>query len=57
MNGVKNKISDLLYKIRNRGTDEQDRAFNKKLVSVRLLFLLPFLIAAIIFLLLSSQNW
>lgn len=50
---IKKKLSEILYRIRNPEYDERERDFKKELNAKRTLILLPFIIAAIIFLLLS----
>lgn len=52
---IKEKLQSALYKIRNPERDENEAEFNKSLGFRRLLFFLPFLIAAAIFLLLSLK--
>ena len=52
---IKEKLRDTLYRIRNPERDENEAAFNKSLGFKRLLFFIPFLIAAAIFLLLSLR--
>jgi hypothetical protein len=53
LSDVKKKLSDTLYKIRNPEYDEHEKEFRKDLNYKRLLIMLPFIIAAIIFMLLS----
>jgi len=50
---LKEKWQQTLYRIRNPERDENESEFLKNLGFKRLLFLVPFLIAAAIFLLLS----
>ena len=52
----KEKWRQTLYRIRNPERDEHERDFLKGLGFKRLLFLLPFIVAAIIFWLLSLQG-
>ncbi len=52
---IKEKLQNTLYRIRNPERDENEAEFNKNLGFKRLLFFLPFLIAAAIFLLLSLK--
>ncbi len=52
MGNVKEKLKSALYKIRNPEYDEREQEFKKQLGLKRLLFLLPFVIAAALFLLL-----
>ncbi|MDD5016817.1 MAG: hypothetical protein PHO15_01805 [Eubacteriales bacterium] len=56
MRKLKNKLSDILYKIRNPEYDEQEKEFRKDLGSKRLLIFVPFIIAALIFLLLALEK-
>lgn len=53
---IKKKLSLLLYKIRNPEYEENERDFKKELNAKRIFILLPFLIAAIILLLLSFNK-
>lgn len=52
MGGIKEKLKAALYKIRNPEYDEHEQEFKKQLGFKRLLFFLPFLIAAGLYLLL-----
>jgi hypothetical protein len=52
MGNVKEKLKAALYKIRNPEYDEREQEFKQQLGFKRLLFFLPFLIAAALFLLL-----
>ena len=52
---IKEKLQSALYKLRNPERSEEDAEFNKSLGFKRLLFFLPFLIAAAIILLLSLR--
>ncbi len=52
---IKDKLQSTLYNIRNPERDENETAFYQKLGFKRLLFFVPFLIAAAVFLLLSLQ--
>jgi hypothetical protein len=56
MGNVKEKFKDTLYKIRNPEYDEHEQEFKKDLGFKRLLFFVPFLIAAGLFLLLYLSN-
>lgn len=49
MGNLKQRLSDALYKIRNPEYDERETEFKRQLGARRLLFFLPFLIAAILF--------
>lgn len=53
MGNIKIKLKELLEKIRNPNYDEQETQYRKDLGFKRLFFLIPFLIAAAVFLLLS----
>lgn len=55
MGSFKDKVSKILNKIRNPECDEQERDFQKKLNIKRLVFILPFIAVAVIFLLLSFK--
>lgn len=55
MGKLKDKLSAALYKIRNPEYDEREKEFKKQLNFKRLLFFLPFLIAALLFWLLSQK--
>ncbi|MGE5495136.1 MAG: hypothetical protein ACM3S4_07560 [Burkholderiales bacterium] len=52
MSNIKEKLKETLYKIRNPEYDEHEREFKQQLQKKRLLFFLPFLIAAALFMLL-----
>jgi len=52
---IKDKLQSTLYKIRNPERDENEAAFYKNLGFKRLLFFLPFIIAAAVLLLLSLK--
>lgn len=52
---IKEKLQSTLYKIRNPERDENEAEFNKQLNFKRLLFFIPFLIAAAVLLLLSLK--
>lgn len=52
MGNIKEKLKETLYKIRNPEYDGHEQEFKKELNFKRLLFFLPFLIAAGLFLLL-----
>lgn len=52
---IKKKLSDTLYKIRNPEYDEHEKEFRKDLNMKRLLIMLPFIIAALIFMFLSLK--
>jgi hypothetical protein len=52
---IKEKMKRTLNRIRNPERDEKEAEFYKNLGFKRLLFFLPFLIAAVIFLLLSLK--
>ena len=52
----KEKWQQTLYRIRNPQRDEHEREFLKNLGFRRLLFFLPFLIAAVLFWLLSLNG-
>lgn len=52
----KGKWRQTLYRIRNPERDEHEREFLKQLGFKRLLFLLPFIVAALIFWLLSLRG-
>lgn len=56
MSDIKKKLSDTLYKIRNPEYDEHEKEFRKELNFKRLLFMLPFIIAVIILMLLSLNK-
>jgi hypothetical protein len=49
MGKLKDRFSAALYKIRNPEYDEREDEFKRQLGTKRLLFFLPFLIAAILF--------
>lgn len=49
--GIKDGLKSALYKLRNPQRSEDEAEFMRQLGTKRLLFLLPFLIAAIIILL------
>ncbi len=53
---IREKWRQTLYRIRNPERDEHERDFLKNLGFKRILFFLPFLIAAIIFWLLSLKG-
>lgn len=55
MGRLRQKASETLYKIRNPQYDEHEAEFRKELGAKRLLFLLPFIIAAAIYFLLSLK--
>ncbi len=55
MGTIKERLSAILYKIRNPEYDEHEKEFRRELGAKRLLFLLPFIIAALIFFLLSLK--
>ncbi len=55
MGKLKEKLTAVLYKIRNPQVDEHEAEFNKQLGAKRLLFLIPFIIAAAVLLLLSIK--
>ncbi len=52
---IKTKLSSVLDRIRNPEQDENEKAFLHDLGFKRLLFFVPFLIAALIFFLLSLK--
>jgi hypothetical protein len=52
---LKNRLSKILYTIRNPEYDERDKEYNKKLGIIRIMILLPFIIAAIIVFLMSLE--
>ncbi len=52
---IKHRLQNVLYKIRHPERDENEAAFYRNLGFKRLLFILPFLIAAAIFILLSLK--
>ncbi len=54
--GLKDKWRQTLYRIRNPETDENEREFQKQLGAKRLLLLLPFIIAAVLFWLLYLKG-
>lgn len=49
MGKIKDSFKETLYKIRNPEYDEHEQEFKKELGFKRLLFFLPFLIAAVLF--------
>ena len=53
MSTLKEKAAALLYKIRNPQTDENEREVRRDINFKRLLFLIPFIIAAVVILILS----
>jgi len=55
MGNLKEKWAAVLYKIRNPEYDEHEKEFKRELGAKRLLFLLPFIIAAAIFFLMSLK--
>ncbi len=55
MGRIKDRLSAVLYKIRNPEYDEHEKEFMRGLGAKRLLFLLPFIIAAVIFFLMSLK--
>lgn len=55
MGNLKEKWSAVLYKIRNPEYDEHESEFRRELGAKRLLFLAPFIIAAVVFFLLSLK--
>ena len=55
MGNIKEKWSAILYRIRNPEYDEHEKEFRRQLGAKRLLFLLPFIAAAVIFFLLSLR--
>jgi hypothetical protein len=50
---IKKKLSAKLYSIRNPEYDEHEKEFRGELNTKRFLIMLPFLIAALVFMLLS----
>lgn len=52
---LKDRFKTTLYKIRNPQTSEDEASFNKSLGFKRLLFFIPFLIAAAIIMLLALK--
>jgi hypothetical protein len=52
---MKEKLRQLLEKIRNPQRDENEKEFAQHMNFTRLLFFIPFLIAALIFFLLSLK--
>jgi hypothetical protein len=52
---MKEKLRQLLEKIRNPQSDDNEKEFVQHMNLTRLLFLVPFLIAALIFFLLSFK--
>ncbi len=52
---MKQKLTRLLHKIRNPQHDEREKEFLRRMNFTRLLFFVPFLIAALVFLLLSQK--
>lgn len=52
---MKEKLGQLLEKIRNPHGDESEKEFVQQMNFTRLLFFVPFLIAALIFFLLSIK--
>lgn len=54
--GFREKWRETLRRIRNPERDEHEREFSKELGFKRLLFLLPFVIAALLFWLLSLEK-
>jgi hypothetical protein len=52
MGNIKEKLKETLYKIRNPEYDEHEREFKQRLGQKRLLFFLPFIVAAALFMLL-----
>jgi hypothetical protein len=55
LSDIKKILSDTLYKIRNPEYDENEKEFRKELNFKRLLIMVPFIIAALIFMLLSLK--
>jgi hypothetical protein len=55
MGNLKEKWAAVLYKIRNPEYDEHEKEFRREIGAKRLLFLLPFIIAAAIFFLMSLK--
>lgn len=55
MGNLKEKWSAMLYRIRNPEYDEHEKEFRRELGAKRLLFFLPFIIAAVVFFLLSLK--
>lgn len=53
---LKDKWRQTLHRIRNPERDEHERAFLRQLGFKRLLFLLPFIVAALVFWLLSLRG-
>lgn len=56
MGNLKEKWSEILYKIRNPEYSEHEKEFKQQLNFKRLFFFIPFLIAAILFWLLYAKN-
>lgn len=52
---IKQSAKKLLYQIRNPQQDDNEKAYIKRQNAVRLLFLLPFLIAAALMILFSFK--
>jgi len=55
MSALKKKTQAWLEAIRNPARDDDERAYRRRLWGKRLLFLLPFIVAAAVFLLLSMD--
>ena len=53
--GIKDRLKSALYRVRNPERSEDEAEFNRRLGTRRLLFLLPFLIAAAIVLLFAFK--
>jgi hypothetical protein len=53
--GIKDRLKNALYQLRNPQRSENEGEFMRQLSTKRLFFLLPFLIAGIIMLLLSFR--
>ncbi len=56
MGKLKDKVSGVLYKIRNPQYDKREKQYRSEINFKRLLIALPFIIAAIIFLALSLDS-
>jgi hypothetical protein len=55
MRNIRDRLSAVLYKIRNPEYDEHEKEFRRDLGAKRILFLLPFIVAALILFLLSLK--
>ena len=52
---IKKRAERLLYRIRNPRQDDKEKSYIKRQNAVRLLFLLPFVVAAILLILYSFK--